>query len=494
MTTNAPLRTVGLLGGGVIGGGWAARFALSGIDVKLYDVDPAAQSRMNAIMANARRAYSRLTLAPLPAEGTIAFASSVEDAVTGVDFVQESLPERLECKRKVLARASRAAAPGTVFGSSTSGLLPTAIQRDMVNPGRFVVGHPFNPVYLMPLVEICGGEQPSQATKDRAREVYTYIGMQPLTLSKEIDGFIADRLMEALWREALWLVNDGVATAEEIDDAMRFGPGLRWSFMGTFLIHRLAGGAPGMRHVMAQLGPALKWPWTKFMNVPELTDELLDTICAQSDAQAGTATIRELEALRDDCLVAVMQGLRGHDYGAGRTLANFEKALFGRGARAGLRTDGQIVAMERVIPADWIDYNGHTNDSRYSQLSSEASDCFFRSIGFTDAYLASGRTFYTVESHIRFLDQTHQGDKVKVMVQVASYDDKRIHLWTEILRSDGVVAATGEHLFLHVDTSSGKSSPMDAEMLGKLRPIGDAHAKLPRPVGIGRRVGEKPAG
>ncbi|MFM9111800.1 MAG: thioesterase family protein, partial [Actinomycetota bacterium] len=388
---------------------------------------------------------------------------------------------------------SAAASPDTVFGSSTSGLLPTEIQRDMVNPGRFVVGHPFNPVYLMPLVEICGGEQTTQATKDRAREVYTYIGMQPLMLSKEIDGFIADRLMEALWREALWLVNDGVATAEEIDDAMRFGPGLRWSFMGTFLIYRIAGGEPGMRHFMAQFGPALKWPWTKFMNVPELTDELLDTICAQSDAQAGSATIRELEALRDDCLVAVMQGLRGHDYGAGRTLANFEKALFGRGATPELRTDGPIVAMERVIPADWTDYNGHTNDSRYSQLSSEASDCFFRSIGFTDAYLASGRTFYTVESHIRFLDQTHQGDKVKVMVRVASYDDKRIHLWTEIVRADGVVAATGEHLFLHVDTASGKSSPMGSEMLAKLRPIGDAHAALPAPVGIGRRVGEKPA-
>ena len=493
MTTNAPLRTVGLLGGGVIGGGWAARFALSGIDVKLFDVDPEAPRKMGEIMTNARRAYSKLTLAPLPKEGTITFAKTVEDAVTGVDFVQESLPERLDLKQKVLAQASKAAAPDTVFGSSTSGLLPTEIQRDMVNPERFVVGHPFNPVYLMPLVEICGGERTSQATKDRAREVYTYIGMQPLMLSKEIDGFIADRLMEALWREALWLVNDGVATAEEIDDAMRFGPGLRWSFMGTFLIYRIAGGEPGMRHFMAQFGPALKWPWTKFMNVPELTDELLDTICAQSDAQAGTATIRELEALRDDCLVSVMQGLRGHNYAAGKTLANFEKALFGRGATPTLTLDGPVMAMERVIPADWTDYNGHTNDSRYSQLSSEASDCFFRSIGFTDAYLASGRTFYTVESHIRFLDQTHQGDKVKVMVTVASYDEKRIHLWTEIVREDGVVAATGEHLFLHVDAKSGKSSPMGTEMFDLLKPIGEAHAKLPKPVGIGRRVGEKPA-
>jgi len=261
MTTNAPLRTVGLLGGGVIGGGWAARFALSGIDVKLFDVDPEAPRKMGEIMTNARRAYSKLTLAPLPKEGTITFAKTVEDAVTGVDFVQESLPERLELKQKVLAQASKAAAPDTVFGSSTSGLLPTEIQRDMVNPERFVVGHPFNPVYLMPLVEICGGERTSQATKDRAREVYTYIGMQPLMLSKEIDGFIADRLMEALWREALWLVNDGVATAEEIDDAMRFGPGLRWSFMGRHALRTRSalvvhGHVPHLSHRRRRAGHA----------------------------------------------------------------------------------------------------------------------------------------------------------------------------------------------------------------------------------------------
>ena len=272
------LQTVGLLGGGVIGGAWAARFALNGVDVKLYDIDPEATRKMNEIMANARRAYRKLTLAPLPTEGTITFVSSPEEAVTGVDFVQESAPERLELKQELLARASKAAAPNTVFGSSTSGLLPTQIQKDMVNPERFVVGHPFNPVYLMPLVEICGGDLTSQATKERAREVYTQIGMRPLMLSKEIDGFVADRLMEALWREALWMVNDGIATAEEIDDAMRFGPGLRWSFMGTFLVYRIAGGEAGMRHFMAQFGPSLKWPWTKLMDVPELDDVLLEKI------------------------------------------------------------------------------------------------------------------------------------------------------------------------------------------------------------------------
>ena len=150
-----------------------------------------------------------------------------------------------------------------MIASSTSGLLPTRLQAGMAHPERFVVGHPFNPVYLLPLVEICGGERTAQTTKDGGAALYREIGMRPLHVRKEIDGFIADRLLEALWREALWLVNDGVATTEEIDDAVRFGAGLRWCFMGTFLIYRLAGGEAGMRHFLAQFGPALKLPWTK---------------------------------------------------------------------------------------------------------------------------------------------------------------------------------------------------------------------------------------
>ncbi|MFM7258320.1 MAG: L-carnitine dehydrogenase, partial [Acidimicrobiaceae bacterium] len=324
MSLSKPLRTVGLLGGGVIGGGWAARFILNGIDVKIYDVDPQAERKIGEVLTNARRAYSKLTLAPLPKEGKITFVATPEEAVTDVDFVQESAPERVELKQELLARASRAAKPETVFGSSTSGILPTQLQRDMVNPDRLVVGHPFNPVYLLPLVEICGGDKTSNKAKERAREVYDSIGMRPLMLQKEIDGFIADRLMESMWREALWLINDGVATAEEIDDAIRFGAGLRWSFMGTFLVYRIAGGEAGMRHFMAQFGPTLKWPWTKLMDVPELDDVLLEKIVSQSDTQAGTKSIRELEKLRDDCLVAVMQGLKSVGFGAGEVLAKYE--------------------------------------------------------------------------------------------------------------------------------------------------------------------------
>ena len=486
------LARVGLLGGGVIGGGWAARFALNGIDVRLYDVDPEAPRKIGEVLANARRAYAKLTLSPLPAEGRIEFVASPEEAVDGADFVQESAPERVALKQELLARASRAAAPGTVFGSSTSGLLPTELQRDMVHPERLVVGHPFNPVYLMPLVEICGGQRTDATAVARARDVYQRVGMHPLVLRREIDGFVADRLMEALWREALWLVHDDVATAEEIDDAIRFGPGLRWAFMGTFLIYRIAGGEPGMRHFMAQFGPALKWPWTKLMDVPDLDDALLDKIVAQSDAQAGGAGVRELEALRDDCLVSVIQALRGRDYGAGRTLAGYERRLAGSAPAPAPSDDGPVVALERRIPDEWTDYNGHTNDSRYSQLTSEASDAFFRMIGFDDAYLASGRTFYTVESHVRFLAETRAGDAVRVLVRVASHDAKRIHLWCEVVTDDGTVAATAEHLFLHVDAASGRTSEMGADLAARLASVAARHASLPPPTGIGRRVGEKP--
>jgi len=328
MTTDS-IKTVGLLGGGVIGAGWAARCLLNGLDVVLYDPAPDAEQKAAEVLDNARRSYRQISPVALPAEGVLRFAASVGDAAEAADFLQESLPEREELKQSVLAEACTALRPDVIIGSSTSGLLPSKIQTALVNPERFVVGHPFNPVYLMPLVEICGGDQTSEETKEKAKAFYASIGMRPLLVRKEIDGFIADRLMEALWREALWLINDDVATAEEIDDAMRFGPGLRWSFMGTFMTYRVAGGSEGMRHFMEQFGPTLKWPWTKLMDVPELDDVLLNKIVDQSDDQAGDASIRDLERLRDDCLISVMQGLEAQNYGAGEVLGRFRARLQG---------------------------------------------------------------------------------------------------------------------------------------------------------------------
>ncbi|MEY4231555.1 MAG: hypothetical protein RLZZ362_2404 [Actinomycetota bacterium] len=494
MATEAPLRRVGLLGGGVIGGGWAARFLLNGVDVVMYDPDPDAERTVGEVLANARRALRKLVMPAPPTEGTLTFVATPEEAATDVDFVQESAPERMELKQELLRRASAVAPAHVVFGSSTSGLLPTELQRDMTHPERLVVGHPFNPVYLMPLVEICGGELTSEATKDRAVDVYTALGMRPLRLGKEIDGFVADRLMEALWREALWLVNDGIATAEEIDDAIRFGPGLRWSFMGTFLVYRIAGGEAGMRHFMAQFGPALQWPWTKLMDVPELTDELLDTIVQQSDAQAGTASIRELERLRDDCLVSVIQALRTNDFGAGQVLDRYERDLFDR-AGATTPATPDLTAPLRLydvrVPTEWVDYNGHTNDSRYMQLSSEAGDRFLRFIGMDADYLASGRSFFTVESHINYLAQSRAGDALYVTIQLVSHDAKRLRLFTAMHRADDdSLVATAEHMMLHVDTVADKASPMDSAITATLDAIAAHHSLLPLPAQAGRHIGQ----
>jgi len=487
------LETAGLLGGGVIGGGWAARFLLNGIDVKLYDPDPEAPRKVGEVIANARRAIGKLVSGSLPVEGTLTFVSTPEEAATGVQFVQESAPERLELKQMLLQRASAVAGPEVVFGSSTSGLLPTEMQDGMTHPERLVVGHPFNPVYLMPLVEIVGGNLTNQAAKDRAVEVYTALGMRPLRLNKEIDGFVADRLMEALWREALWLVHDGVATAEEIDDAIRFGPGLRWSFMGTMLIYRIAGGEAGMRHFMAQFGPALKWPWTKLTDVPELTDELLNTIVSQSDAQAGTASIRELEVLRDDCLIAVMQGLRSVGYGAGEVLDAYERQLFDQAGVAATPTDldAPLRLHEVTVPNDWVDYNAHMNDSRFFQVTSEAGDRLMRFIGVDEAYLQHS-SYYTVESHMNFGAQAKLGDRMYATVQLIHHDAKRLHHFTVIHRADDdAVVATAEHLMLHVDTASGKSSLAAPTLLAKLDELWAHHGALPRPAHAGRFVGQQ---
>jgi len=316
---------ISLIGGGVIGGGWAARFALNGYDVRLYDPDPETGRKIEEILANARRAWSTLLPDQGQPEGAIEIVESLSDAVAEAAFVQENLPEREDLKITVLADASRSAPPDAVFASSTSGLLPSRLQSEMAHPERFVVGHPFNPVYLLPLVEIVGGKKTADGAKQKAETLYRTLGMRPLHVRNEIEGFISDRLQEALWREALHLVNDGIATAEEIDDAVRFGPGLRWSFMGTMLTFRLGGGEAGMAHFLKQFGPALELPWTK-LQAPELTDELADRIAAQSDAQAGGQTIRELERLRDDCLVSVMQALASHDYAAGAVLNAQRKA------------------------------------------------------------------------------------------------------------------------------------------------------------------------
>jgi carnitine 3-dehydrogenase len=322
------------IGGGVIGAGWVARLVLNGIDVAVYDPDPEAARKVEAVMAGARRAYGKMLPDGLSAEGRITFCKRIEEAVEGADFIQESVPERLDLKHKVLAGIDAHARPNALIGSSTSGIKPSDMQTAMKHPERLVVAHPYNPVYLLPLVEIVGGEKTSAEAVGRAKEIYASIGMKPVVVRKEIEAFVGDRLLEALWREALWLINDDVTTVEELDDIIRYSFGMRWAQMGLFQTYRVAGGEAGMRHFMAQFGPCLSWPWTKLMDVPELTDELVDKIAEQSDEQARGLSIRELERIRDDNLVAIMEALSrqndGKGWGAGALHKKYTAQLAAR--------------------------------------------------------------------------------------------------------------------------------------------------------------------
>jgi carnitine 3-dehydrogenase len=316
-----------IVGAGVIGAGWAARLIENGIHVRIYDPSPAARGALEAVLENSRHAYERLTTAPRNAEGACVFSSSLAEGVEAAEWIVESVPERPELKQSVLAEIEHAATPTAMITSSTSGILPSTLQAGMQHPDRFLVAHPFNPVYLLPLVEIVAGRDTGPQVVESARELFESIGMHPLLVRKEIDGFIADRLLEAMWREALWLVKDGIASTAEIDDAVRFGFGLRFAQMGLFETYRIAGGEGGMRQFIEQFGPCLEWPWTKLTDVPELTEEFVDRLVEQSDEQSGHKTIRELERIRDDNLIAILRALRASDRGAGQTLARHERRL-----------------------------------------------------------------------------------------------------------------------------------------------------------------------
>src|SRR5581483_6456362 len=224
-------------------------------------------------------------------------------------------------------------------------------------------------------------------------DFYAYIGMHPLRVRREIPGHLTDRLQEALWREILHLIKDGIASTGELDDSIIYGPGLRWAGMGTNLIYHLAGGESGMRHMLEQFGPCLKWPWTK-LEAPELTEELIDRMVEGTQAQAAGRSIRELERLRDDYLVAIQQVLRQFDIGAGSTLRRLEERLYqDYAASAGADASSGLQRLEVLVQPEWIDYNGHLTDSRYVHIVGEAMDALLRSAGVDAAYRAGGHAF-----------------------------------------------------------------------------------------------------
>jgi carnitine 3-dehydrogenase len=314
VTRPAPeaVRTVAVVGTGVIGGGWAAHFLRRGYDVVAWDPGPGARERLDAMLDNAWPSLERLGLSEGAGRDRLRWADTLEEAVRDADFVQESSPEVLEAKRSLLAQIDKATRPDVVVASSTSGLLMTDMAVDCVNPQRFLVGHPFNPPYLIPLVEVCGGERTDPDAVTWADELYTLAGKRSLKMDHEVSGFVGNRVQEALWREALHMVDSGQATVQQIDDSITYGPGLRWAIMGPMLTFHLAGGPGGMGHMLDHFGPALLEPWTR-LEAPELTTDLRNRVVAGVEEEAAGRTVAQLERRRDAFLVDLLLLLDKYD-------------------------------------------------------------------------------------------------------------------------------------------------------------------------------------
>ena len=299
---------VATVGTGVIGASWTSFFLARGLDVVATDPDPGAEDRLRADVAAHWPALERLGLSDGASPDRLRFTADVEDAVAGAQFVQESGPEREDVKQPLFAALDAAAAPDVVLASSSSGLLPTKIQEACErHPERVLVGHPFHPAHLVPLVEVVGGERTGEAAIERAAAFYERVGKRPIRVRAELPGHLANRLQAALWREAYSLVDRGVATVADIDTAIAHGPGLRWALLGPFVLQHLSGGPAGLAHTLEHLGPPMV-DWWHAMETPELTPELTAAAVSGVDDELGSvdqdAMVAERDALLIDLLAA----------------------------------------------------------------------------------------------------------------------------------------------------------------------------------------------
>ncbi|MBT3556794.1 MAG: 3-hydroxybutyryl-CoA dehydrogenase [Rhodospirillales bacterium] len=300
------VRNVTCVGAGPIGGGWTAHFLGRGYDVTCYMHDPSEEDALRRMLDTAWKCLEQIGLAGGASLDRLTCTSDLAEAVANADFVQESVPENIDLKQSVYEQLGDLVPADVVIASSTSGLSMTDIQAKCSTPERTVVAHPFNPPYLLPLVEMVGGEKTSPDALTWAAEFYTHTGKAPLIMTKEVPGFVATRIQEAVWREALHMVENGEATPEQIDIAMVNGPGPRWAFGGPFMTYHIGGGEGGMAYCLDQFGPALKLPWTR-LEAPELTKELRDNLVDDSETRAAGRTFSDLSEERDAGLVAVAQ-------------------------------------------------------------------------------------------------------------------------------------------------------------------------------------------
>ena len=296
------IKKVAIIGTGVIGAGWIIRCLAHNKIVYAFDKDPKLK---NSLIKEIKRTWpfvkklfkkNKLNLK------NFYYFTSLEKTLKDAEFIQECATENYALKTKLMSTIGNYAKPNAIISSSSSGLLPTRIYSKCKNPKRSLIGHPFNPVYLLPAVEIVPGKKTTAKYLNQAKKFYKSISMNPIMVKKELPGYLSDRLQEALWREGLHIINEGYATTEDLDRAIEDGPGLRWSLMGTFLTFHLAGGKAGMKHMLEQFGPALKLPWTK-LKAPKLTKNLSSRIISGTKNQSKGKSVSMISNIRDEYLV-----------------------------------------------------------------------------------------------------------------------------------------------------------------------------------------------
>jgi len=300
------IKKVSIIGAGVIGAGWIIRCLAHNKKVIAFDKDIKLKKKLIVEIKRAWPFIKKLLNKKKLNLKNFKYVSSIEEAVKTADFIQECATENYNLKTKLMKNIGKFAKPNTIISSSSSGLLPTKIYSKCKNPSRTMIGHPFNPVYLCPGVEIVPGKKTNKFFLNKAKKFYKSISMNPIMVKKELPGYLSDRLQEALWREALHIINEGYATTEDLDRAIEDGPGMRYSLMGTFLTFHLAGGKAGMRHMLKQFGPALKLPWTK-LKAPKLTKKLSARIIKGTKKQSKGKSVTALSNIRDEYLVKLLK-------------------------------------------------------------------------------------------------------------------------------------------------------------------------------------------
>ena len=303
------INKIAVVGTGVIGTGWIIRFLFNKKQIKIFDPSEKQKKFLLDELKRTAPLLKKFYKSNINIKNQLEFCSSIKAAVSDADLIQENTPENEKLKIKIIKEISHHSKKSAIIASSSSGLLPSRIQSKAQHPERVLIAHPFNPVYLLPLVEIVPGKKTAKKNILKANKFYTKMGMKTLILKKELPGYLSDRLQESMWRESLHIINEGFASTKDLDDAIIYGPGLRWSLMGTFLTFHLAGGEMGMKHMLEQFGPALKLPWTK-LKAPKLTNSLKKKIIEGTKIQSKKKSVKNLANLRDNFLIDLQKLLK----------------------------------------------------------------------------------------------------------------------------------------------------------------------------------------